>query len=80
MNSKNIKSFSSLIPSHLLKVTKFLVEIFQFEFLVIAEKNIFACKLFLSLNISDFIFFQIATAPPEKCPESPSFLKIWLEF
>ena len=34
-------SFSSLTPYYLLKVTKFLVEIFQFEFLVMTEKNIF---------------------------------------
>ena len=26
----------------------------QFEFLVITKKNIFTCRLFLSLNISDF--------------------------
>ena len=53
------------------------------------EKNIFACNLFLSLNISDFKFFcenciplfpsnpplkvEVLTSPP------PSFLKIWLE-
>ena len=42
------------MPSHLLKVTKLLGEISQFEFLVMTEKNIFAYKLFLSLNISDF--------------------------
>ena len=29
----------------------------QFEFLVMAEKNIFANKLFLSLNISDINLF-----------------------
>ena len=41
------RSFSSsLAPSYLLKVTKFLVEISQFEFLVMTEKNIFAHKLF----------------------------------
>ena len=33
------QSFSSLTLSYLLKVTKFLVEIFQFEFLVIAESH-----------------------------------------
>ena len=33
------QSFSSLTPSYLLKVTKFLVEISQFEFLVMTEKN-----------------------------------------
>ena len=33
--------FSSSTPSYLLKVTKFLVGISQFEFLVMTEKNIF---------------------------------------
>ena len=42
---------------YLVKVTKFLVKISQFEFLVMTEKNIFVYKLFLSLNISDFILF-----------------------
>ena len=46
--------FSSLIPSYLLKVTKFLVKIPQFEFLVTTEQRILVYKLFLSLNISDF--------------------------
>ena len=49
-------SFSSLTPSYLLKITKFLDKISWFEFLVMTEKNIFAYKLSLSLNISDFIF------------------------
>ena len=36
------------------------------------EKNIFVYKFFLSLNISDFIFYvTIATPPPEKV--APSF-------
>ena len=35
------QSFSSVTPSYLLKVTKFLVNISQFEFLVMTEKNIF---------------------------------------
>ena len=37
------------------------------ENLVVTEKNIFAYKLFLLLNISDFNFFfyvKIAPAPP----------------
>ena len=37
----------------------FLVKISQFEFLVMTEKNIFAYKLFLSLNISNFNLFFI---------------------
>ena len=52
-------SFSFLTPSYLLKVTKFLVEISQFEFLVMTEKNIFAHKLFLPLNIQILIFWFI---------------------
>ena len=65
----------------------------QFEFLVMAAKNIFACKLFLSLNISDFIFCVKIATPPEKnhppsFPATPSkteflssllIFKIWLE-
>ena len=50
-------SFSSLIPSYLLKTTKFSGKISQFELLVMTEKNIFAYKLFFSLNISDFNLF-----------------------
>ena len=48
------KKFSSLTPFYILKVTKFLVKIFPFEFLVMKKKNIFVYQLFLSLNISDF--------------------------
>ena len=57
-----------LTASYLLKVTKFLVKISQFEFLVMTEKNIFAYKLFLSSNISDFnyFFFVELAAPPKK--------------
>ena len=40
------KIFLSLTPSHLLKVTKFLVEISQFKFLVMTEKNIFIYNFF----------------------------------
>ena len=43
------------MPSYLLKVTKLLVRISQFEFLVM--KNIFVYKLFLSLDISSFSLF-----------------------
>ena len=42
-------------------------KISQFEFLVMTRKNIFAYKLLLSLNISDFNFFffvKIATPHP----------------
>ena len=53
-----ILKFSSLTSSHLLtKVTKFVVEISQFKFLVMTEKSITVYKLFLLLNISDFSSF-----------------------
>ena len=44
-NPKILK-FLILRPSSLLKVTKFLAKISQFEFLVMTEKNVFAYKLF----------------------------------
>ena len=50
-------SFSSLTQYYLLKVTKFLLEISQFEFLAMTEKFFFAYKLFLSLSISDLNLF-----------------------
>ena len=65
MNPQNIKVFSFLIPSYLLIVTKFLGKISQFEFL----KNIFAHKLFLSLNISDFNLFFMWKLQPPPSPE-----------
>ena len=76
------------MPSHLLKVTKLLGEISQFEFLVMTEKNIFAYKLFLSLNISDFNLLLIwKLQPPSSqkshplltsCQAPPPILKICL--
>ena len=42
------KSFLSLALSCLLKVTKFLVKIYQFEFVVMTKKNIFAYELFIN--------------------------------
>ena len=65
-----ILKFLFLTPSYLWKVTKFLVKISQFEFLVTTEKNIFVCKLFLPLNISDFslFFVKIATTPEKSYP------------
>ena len=36
----------------------------QFEFLVMTEKNIFAYKLFLPLNIPDFNFFVCENCNP----------------
>ena len=49
-------------------VTKFLGRISQFEFLVMTEKNIFAYKLLLSLNISNFnlFFYENCSPPPLK--------------
>ena len=44
-------NFPTLTLFHLLKVTKFLVQISRFKFLVMTEKHIFVYKLFLSLNI-----------------------------
>ena len=60
------RSFSSLTPSYLLKVTKFLVEISQFEFLVMAEKNILT-QTFFVIKYSDFdilIYFYVKIATP----------------
>ena len=69
-------SFSLLTPSYLLKVTKFLVKISQFEFLVMIEKNIFVYQHFLSLSISDFsLDFSIKLEPPTPLKNvTPSFL------
>ena len=58
------QSFSPLTQSYLLKVTKFLVEISQFEFLVMTEKNIFPHQLFLSLNISEIDLFLYENCNP----------------
>ena len=78
--SKNIpKSFSSLTPSYLSKITKFLVKVSQSEFFVMTEKNIFVSKLFLSLNFQIFIFYvKITTLPRKDHPlfSTKPFLKI----
>ena len=61
----------SLTPSHLLKVTKFLVRFSQFKFLVMTKKNIFVYKLFLYLNISDFsllFMWRMQTPRGKKSP------------
>ena len=96
MNPENIKvfhDFKSLSRSYLLKVTTFLVEISQFEFLIDRERY-FWSSTFLSLNISDFDLFLCknctplnkATSPLSQQPplkvevlSSPSFLNNWLE-
>ena len=67
VSSQNIKFFSSLTPSFLLKVTKFLLKISQLEFLVMTEKNTFAYKLFFVIEYFrfEFVFYvKIATLPP----------------
>ena len=60
--------FSCLTPSYLLKITKFLVKMSHFKFLVMREKNIFDYyEPFLSLNISDFnLFFMWKLQPLEE--------------
>ena len=75
MNPKNIKRFSSLTQSYLLKVTKILVKNSQFELLVMAQEKLFCLLIFLSLTILDFSLFfcvKIATSLPlKKIPLSP---------
>ena len=56
---------------YFLKVTKFLGKIFQFEFLVMTEKNIFAYKLFVSINISDFTLYFMWQMQPPPHPHPP---------
>ena len=64
----------SLTPSHLLKVTKFLVRFSQFKFLVMTKKNIFVYKLFLYLNISDFsLLFMWRMQTPKRKKATPCF-------
>ena len=61
------------MSSNLLKVTKFLGKSSQFEFLVMTEKNIFAYKLFLSLDIPDLIYFYVKIAFPLLKKVTPLF-------
>ena len=76
---QNIKVFH---PSH--QVTKSSLKISQFEFFVTKEKSIFVYKLFLQLNISDFIQFtfyvKIATLSLKKVtppfPATPSEIEV----
>ena len=78
-----ILKFLSLNTILSFKVTKILVKISQFESLVMTEKNIFAHKHFLSLNISDFnLFFmwKLQTPPQKKVtPLFPSNLPLKAE-
>ena len=74
-------SYEGLLKSANCPSPSFLVKIYQFEFLVMTEKNIFAYELFLSLNISLNISYFLCEncSPPEKCcpyfPATPS--KSW---
>ena len=63
-------------PSDLLNVTKFLVKISQFEFLVMREQSILLLNFFLWLNFPGFsssFHLKTATPPPEK--SHPSLFK-----
>ena len=65
----------SFNTSYLLKVTKFLVKISQFESLVTTEQRILVYKLFLSLNIPDSsLFFVEKLQPPPSRKKSPPSL------
>ena len=67
------KSFSSLALSYLLKVTKFLVKISWFEFLVMTEKNIFSpINFFFAIKYFTFYFFCVKILTPVK-KVTPSF-------
>ena len=60
-----ISKFSSFTPYYILKVTKFLVRISQFEFLVMTEQSILVYELSLLLNIPDVsLFFVKKLHPP----------------
>ena len=62
----NLLKFFIFTPSYLLKVTKFLVKLSQFEFLEKIQR-ILVYRLFLSLNIPDFsLFFVEILQPPMK--------------
>ena len=71
MNPKNVKSFLSLTPSYLLKVTEFLAKISQFVLFVVTEEKIFVDK-FLFINPSK------NSDPAQPCRSTPFsyFLKI----
>ena len=76
----NFPWVGSGIPRHILKVTKFLVKISQFEFLGMTVKNIFVYNLFLfSLKFRvEFILnvkissFPWKTSPPPSPPPFPA--------
>ena len=53
-----------------LKVTKFLVKLSQFKFLVNTDKNIFVYKLLLPLFISDFSLIFMKKLHPSRKGEA----------
>ena len=56
------------------KVTKFLLKISQFEFLVMTKQSALVYKLVLSLNIRDFsLFFVKKLRPPRPEKSHPLF-------
>ena len=67
----------SVNPIIKIKVTKFLVKLSQFKFLVNTDKNVFVYKFFSSLNISDFsLFFMEKLEPQQKEREVHYFRSI----
>ena len=66
-----ILKFASLIPSHLLKVSKFLGKICHYEFVVMTEKNIFADKLFVIKYFRFQILFLCENCTPPEKSHSP---------
>ena len=71
------QSFSSLNPPYLLKVSKLLVKISQFEFLVMTEKNNFVYKLSFVIKYFRFQFiFLCKNCTP---PPSPLLKKVMKE-
>ena len=61
-------------PSYLLKVTKFLLNISQFGFLVTTEQSVLVYKLFLLLNIPYFSLFLLKNCNPPPDKSYPLFL------
>ena len=56
--------FSSLAPSYLLKVTKFLVKITQFELLVMTEKYFCLYTFFVVKYFRFYFIFYVEIATP----------------
>ena len=61
-------------PSYLLKVTKFLVKICQFKFLVVEDKYYFVYKFFYHLKLQILVYFLYKNCNPSSCwKKSPLF-------